>query len=136
MNIIVCLDERNGMSFNKRRQSRDRAVITMVSKIIDGRCIRMHPKSQQLFSGLDMKIHACVEYLETAGENDWCFIETENILPYMGFVQKIVIFRWHRAYPFDLRFPAERLITDFSRVSIADIQGFSHPIITMEVYSR
>ena len=36
MNLIVCVDNQNGMSFNNRRQSRDRAVIEKICDMLGG----------------------------------------------------------------------------------------------------
>lgn len=136
MNIIVCLDERNGMSFNNRRQSRDRAVITHILKTFDCQCIRMHPKSVPLFEGVDLKICACENYLQVAKENDWCFVETDDVLPFIDSVRQIVVYRWNRVYPFDKSFPIDQLNASFSQVSISDFPGYSHPVISVEVYCR
>ena len=50
MNLIVCLDDRNGMMFNGRRQSRDRADIEDILRDCAGRlCIEGY--SEPLFAG-------------------------------------------------------------------------------------
>ena len=36
MRVIVCLDDKGGMTFNNRRQSRDRVLIADVVKMADG----------------------------------------------------------------------------------------------------
>lgn len=38
MNVIVCVDDNNGMLFNKRRQSRDKAVIDKIINITKIMC--------------------------------------------------------------------------------------------------
>ena len=136
MKIIICLDVNNGLSFNGRRQSRDRAVIAMIASIVDGQCVRMHPTSEALFSGTCVNIRSSEDYLCTAQENDWCFVETEDVLQFLDVIQHVIVFRWNRKYPNDVCLPQDWLKAGFTKMNIADFEGYSHPKITMEVYSR
>ena len=50
MNIIVCIDKKNGMMFNKRRQSQDKQLIDKIINIVDGACLLVSKYSFPLFS--------------------------------------------------------------------------------------
>ena len=49
MIVIVCVDQRNGLAFNGRRQSRDRMVAADILKESAGRRLWMTPSSLRLF---------------------------------------------------------------------------------------
>ena len=49
MIVIVCVDQRNGLAFNGRRQSRDRMVAADILKESAGRRLWMTPSSRRLF---------------------------------------------------------------------------------------
>ena len=49
MRLIVCLDDKNGMAFNHRRQSRDRIVTEKIEELAKGSVLRLSPYSAKLF---------------------------------------------------------------------------------------
>ena len=49
MKVIVCLEDKGGMMFNHRRQSRDRVLIADVVKMADGSKIFISQYSAMLF---------------------------------------------------------------------------------------
>ena len=50
MNVIICLDQNNGMLFNNRRQSRDRIVRKNILEYINGAKLYMDEYSFKQFS--------------------------------------------------------------------------------------
>ncbi|MDO4324909.1 MAG: hypothetical protein Q4E24_02545 [bacterium] len=54
MNVIVCLDERQGMMFNKRRQSQDRAVRERILHLCEGSVLWMKAYSYKLYEPLQV----------------------------------------------------------------------------------
>ena len=54
MKIIVCVDDNNGMMFNKRRQSRDRVLIQDIIANLDGSNLLIAPYSEKLFEDSDI----------------------------------------------------------------------------------
>lgn len=135
MNIIVCLDDRDGMLFNNRRQSADEAVCKCMRELAKGRCLRMNAYSSGLFSGDD---DLCIgdDFLSQAEENDWCFVENTDVLPYLDQVKTVVIFRWNRVYPRDTYFPMNELTARWKLVETFAFPGSSHERITQERYER
>ena len=57
MDIIICLDDRNGMLFHHRRQSRDREVIRDMLQECAGRKLLVSPFSAGLFEKNEDMLH-------------------------------------------------------------------------------
>ena len=117
MNIIICLDDRNGMMFNKRRQSRDKKVIQNMREL----CVESHLWTSD-YSGLlfEMKdVYVTDNFLEHAAEDDYCFIESIDPNEIEVPINKIVVYRWNRVYPADLY-----CTLDFSNYKLIDEKEF------------
>ncbi len=131
MNIILCLDERNGMMFNNRRQSRDGAVCRRVLECVWGRNLWMNEYSSKLFDGADIKISS--DFLMEARKGDFCFVENPDFLEYEKDFEKVIVYRWNRVYPADVRID-EDFLKKRRLVSTFDFCGDSHDKITEEIY--
>ena len=133
MRIIVCLDERDGMLFNKRRQSSDMTVCRQILEQAAGAGLRMNPYSAKLFSDLDPQIAGSDDFLEKA-EDAWCFVENADITPYISQITAITIYRWNRRYPSDVKFPIHLFADRWKLTGSRDFPGNSHETITREDY--
>ena len=73
MHVIICLDARNGVSFNKRRLSSDRVVTQRIIQDADGN-VWMNHSSAKLFQ----EYSVCIDdnFLNLAKEGDTCFVES------------------------------------------------------------
>ena len=132
MRLIVCLDDKNGMAFNHRRQSRDRIVIAKIEELVKGSTLYFSSYSAKLFPSGDFE--PSEDYLSRAGEDDFCFVEIEDFTPYEQQIKEITVFRWNRVYPADLYFPTD--LTQWSLERTVEFPGHSHEKITLEVYRR
>lgn len=132
MILIVCMDDQNGMAFNHRRQSQDRVLIERIEGLTADNNLRMAPYSQKLFSSSN--ILADDDYLSKAGIDDYCFVEREDVKPHEDKIQKVIVFRWNRHYPSDLKFGID--LSNWHLVSTEEFPGSSHLKIAMEVYER
>lgn len=132
MKIIVCVDEQNGIMFHGRRLSSDRGLTSRILDKVDTSSLWVTPYSAKLFEGAPV----CVDpsMLKKAKQEDFCFIEDADILPYMDKVSQIWVYRWNRRYPSDRKFP--QLKAPWHRVATEEFVGNSHPTITEEVYER
>ena len=132
MRLIVCLDDKNGMAFNHRRQSRDRIVTAKIEELVKGSTLQFSPYSAKLFppGGFEPSEN----YLLRAGEDDFCFVELEDVTPYERQIKEITVFHWNRTYPADLKFQID--LTQWSLEWTVEFPGNSHEKITMEVYKR
>lgn len=133
MNVIVCLDDKNGMRFNKRRQSADRQLRSQMLLLVGEKPLWMNAYSASQFSEIPAAVRVDEEFLCHAEEQDYCFVEDNGWERYADSVNDIIVYRWNRVYPADTRFPAEELARR-RLVSSVDFAGFSHDKITQEVY--
>ena len=132
LRLIVCLDDKNGMAFNHRRQSRDRIVIAKIEELVKGSTLYFSSYSAKLFPSGDFE--PSEDYLSRAGADDFCFVELEDVTPYEQQIKEITVFRWNRVYPADLYFPTD--LTQWSLERTVEFPGHSHEKITLEVYRR
>lgn len=133
MDIIVCLDDKNGMGFNNRRQSRDRALIQHLTEFTAGNPLWIAPSSVTLFAPLQENIRVGENFLHQAGAGEYCFVEDTKWEEFSHKAERIIVYRWNRVYPADIRFPEAELKKRMLTESM-DFPGFSHETLTLEVY--
>lgn len=133
MNIIVCLDDKNGMMFHKRRQSADRELRKHLLQFVKEGMLWMSPYSASQFSELPDFVRVDESFFSYAAEEDYCFVESGDWTAFAESIKTIVVYRWNRTYPADLWFPQSELIRR-TIVSSMDFSGYSHERITQEVY--
>ena len=130
MTVIVCVDDRGGMRFHGRRQSRDRVLCADVLRLC-GR-VRMNAASAALFQDCDGQIQVCEDFLQTAGPGDVCFVEDG---PLSGLeIDTLILYRWNRVYPADVFLPYD--LREWTLRACSEFPGYSHECITKEVYTR
>ncbi len=54
--------------------------------------------------------------------------------PCVDRLDRLIVYRWNRHYPSDVRFPPE--LADFTLQSSTEFRGSSHDLITREEYTR
>ena len=133
MRLIVCLDDRGGMSFGGRRQSQDRVLRARVMELTRGERLYMSEYSARQFADCEGFV-ADNGYRGRAGKGDTCFLEDGDVS--LDGVSELVIYRWNRHYPSDRRFPYEPEACGFVKVASADFEGSSHEKITEDIYKR
>ena len=79
MIVILCLEDKKGMMFNNRRQSKDKFVIQDILKLVDGKKLFISSYSESLFQGLESKLIIDDNFLNNAAEEDYCFVENNNL---------------------------------------------------------
>ncbi len=132
MTIIVCVDDKMGMTFNKRRQSRDSAV---TEKIVEMSCdtrLLMNSYSAKLFENAEVIVSE--NFLKEAESNDFCFVENIDVSEYKEKIEKVVLFKWNRAYPSDVKLSID--FNSFTLKESFDFVGTSHDNITCEVWEK
>ena len=130
MIVIVCVDDNGGMMFNHRRQSQDRVLRQRVVE----KCGKVYMNA---YSGKQFQDHAesivvSETFLDTAGQGNYVFVENLPLLPYMAKIEKIIVYRWNRAYPGDMKLDVD--VSDWTLVSSEEFAGHSHEVITEDVY--
>ncbi len=133
MKIIVCLDDKNGMAFNKRRQSQDSVLRQKISELCKEAPIYMSSYSATQFNG-ECNIVANDNFLTEAPNESYCFIENETVDPQR--ISELYIFKWNRKYPADLTFNFIPQKSGFKLIKTEDFKGSSHEKITLMIYER
>ena len=133
MHVLLCLDDRNGMLFHNRRQSRDRTVIQNIRRTAEKSRLWIAPISLVLFQGDEKFLSVDPFPLKRAKAGEFCFMEDSPLLPYVDKLESVPVYRWNRVYPadFHLDFPVEK---QWRLAFAEDFPGYSHEKITKEVY--
>lgn len=131
MIIVVCIDDRGGMLFNRRRQSQDRLLREDLLREAAGRSLWMNAYSAKQFAPLPENIRVAEDFPDRAGDGDFCFFENVNPVPWLERAERIVLYRWNRHYPADRWFPQPLPGRTVQRTE--DFPGASHETITKEV---
>ncbi|WP_444147788.1 hypothetical protein [Blautia stercoris] len=94
----------------------------------------MNEYSKKLFANLtDAEVIRVDEaFLDKA--QSVCFVENQDIMPYLPKIDTFILFRWNRDYPADFFFTVD--LSQWNLISTEDFEGTSHEKITMEVYEK
>ena len=131
---IICVDERGGMMFNNRRQSSDKEVTNRIIEIVQGSKLWLNGYSQSLFSQTNLSLTVDDNFLQKAGDGEFCFVENADITQYTPKIEKLYLFRWNRHYPADFYFSLD--LVEFKQIAVSEFIGNSHEKITLEVYEK
>ena len=135
MILIACVDDGMGMTFNKRSVRRDDTVIKRIIEIADNKKIWMSQYSYPLFENVKTEnIVADDSCFDKASSDEYCFIENLSVTNHKDKIDKIILFRWNRSYPSDVKFDID--LNEWKMNSSEEFAGNSHECITMEVYSK
>ena len=87
MILILCVDDRGGLMFNRRRQSQDRILRADILELTDGKNLWMNAYSRKQFAESDAeKILVDETFLDAAGNGEFCFVENADV---SGCVERI-----------------------------------------------
>lgn len=131
MKVIVCVDDNLGMLFNKRRQSQDVKVTEDILKM--AKKLWIHPFSDKLFSEYGGQIVVDEDFLEKAEQGELCFVENQQITPYVDKIEQIILYKWNRKYPSDFKLDLD--LKEWKLTELTEFEGNSHEKITREILS-
>ena len=134
MKIIVCLDDKNGMLFAGRRQSKDRILRQEALALAGEQPLWMNSYSAGQF-GREGSIRVDEAFLANAPEDAWCFVENTDLTPYLAEITQVAVYRWNRHYPSTTWFPVDYFVNQWQLQSTREFVGSSHETITEEVYA-
>lgn len=129
MTLYICLDDRNGLKFNKRRQSRDAALLENLRSQLAGNLL-IDPCSEKMMQ------EAAIPYVLPPETADDYFAEDVPSEEILAQTEKIVIYRWNRHYPADVRWEPDLAAMGFALQETTEFPGTSHEKITREVYGK
>lgn len=135
MVIIACIDEKGGMLFNNRRQTKDRELIKHIVQLVGDRKLWINSFSSQLFSEyIDRNICVDDNFELKIKEDEYCFIENISPNSLIDKADKVILYNWNRHYPADKFWDVS--LEEFEIASCQDIPGSSHEKITERIYVR
>lgn len=133
----MAVDDNNGMTFNNRRQSQDKL---LRSKIIEetqcGKLWMNNYTAKQFEKPISDNIIVDDEFLDKAGNEDYCFIENLSVAKYESKIKKIIFFKWNRIYPADTYFDIMLSENKWKLISVLEFEGNSHKKITREEWEH
>lgn len=135
MIAIVCVDDKNGMMFNHRRQSQDRVLRKDMLQGANGAVVWMNAYSAKQFGeAAQGKIQVEEDFLAKAGNGEFCFVENQDLRIYLDRIEEIILYKWNRVYPADFRFEVD--LSSWKLEETVEFAGSSHEKITKERYIR
>ena len=141
MNVIICADDNMGMLFNHRRQSRDKKVIQDMLQMAD--VLWIHPFSEKLFQEEEIQplckngrkqILVDENFLQKALPGQYCFVENQELVPYVNAIEQVVLYCWNRKYPSDFKLDLD--VTQWTVQSVTEFVGSSHEKITKTIFKK
>ena len=134
MKLILFLDERGGMLFNRRRQSQDRKAREYILSMTAGARLLMNPYSAKQFKeGGDITVTETPAH--DAGRED--FVLIENLPVPLADADEVILILWNTLYPSDISFDTSSLKKEgFTLEKSEEFAGYSHERITVEFYRR
>lgn len=133
MTLIFCVDNNFGLMFNKRRQSRDSAVLEDLKNCFAGEKICISPYSEKLFNEAGVDYMLCDDFTKCDGV---CFVEDKYSPDLFNLADEVILYHWGKVYPADLTFDVDLLNTDFTLCDTNILAGTSHKEIKKERYIR
>ena len=152
MILVVCVDDQWGMSFNGRRQSRDKAQRRHLIEMAEGAPIWMNEYTGRLFRAdgylpddtpdadyrerqVPADIRVADDYLRQAGRREYAFAEMEDVSDLMDRVEGVIVYKWGRQYASDRLFP-RKVLKKFKLAGSETFKGTSHENISCVRYRR
>lgn len=142
MRLVYILDQKNGLLFNKRRQSKDSILIdNIIQKVneVENATLWLSDYSKELFvdSGLELKNINELSLAE-ASDKDFIFIEDvsvdiQHVLENTESSHYLYLCKWNKVYPADKRLDVmEDYFNHFEVLSTEIFEGNSHDEIYLE----
>ena len=137
MKLILCLDDNNGMMFNKRRQSQDKNLRLSIKDTVKDHLLYMNSYSYKLYNDIDDgNIIVDENFLQKCENENFALVEDLNLHEYTNNIDLIIVYKWNRVYPSDKKLDINLKDNIWTLISSEDFQGSSHDKITKEIYRR
>lgn len=136
MTAIVCIEDRGGMTFMRRRLSKDRILTEDIVKTVGDGILYISDFSEALFSESDISVMSVSNPLDSAQGGDFAFIENLGLKSSIEKIERLIIYKWNRRYPFDFSLDIAPEKCGFSLKENYDFKGSSHDKITKEIYEK
>ena len=139
MILIVCVDDGMGMMFNKRRQSKDAKVREdMLAMVTTNQKLFVTPYTAKQFLPEEQErlcvLGADVSAWDVLSAEEVFFAEDTDVTGLETVTEQVVLYRWNRAYPSDVKFTFD--LSGYELIFSEDFVGNSHPEMKKEVYRK
>ena len=121
--VVLCLDDKGGMTFFGKRQSRDRQLISELCDSTEG-AIYVNGFSSFIFAGHEDRIALSQSPLEECPDGGVVFVENLALSPYFDAIDRIILYKWNTTYPADKRIDIS--FEGFRVESKKEFSGSSH----------
>lgn len=146
MILIACVDTKMGLTFNKRRQSRDREVCKRILDLAKDGILWIHPSTATLFGELvditkQYHINIAEHPANHAGKGEFFFLDSYTDIGalYVDLrhqnIEQVILFRWNRDYPADTFLPVD-VNKGWTQTYTSEFPGKSHEKITEDHYEK
>lgn len=137
MNVIVAIDDKYGMMFNNRRQSKDGELRKDILCEVGEVKLWMNDYTYRQFEE-ELGKNVCVaeDFVDKAGAGEYCFVENLSLQEYEDSIEELILYKWNRVYPSDLKFDIDLRSESWQMASTVDFVGSSHDKITKEVWKH
>jgi hypothetical protein len=136
MTAIVCIEDRGGMLFMKRRLSKDRILTENITQTVGDGILYISDFSEALFVDSDISVMSVSNPLKSADKGDFAFVENLGLKDSVKKIKRLIIYKWNRKYPFDFSLDIEPSKCGFKLIESVDFKGSSHDKITKEIYEK
>ena len=135
LTVAITVDERMGIAFNNRRQSRDKALIEDLCRSTKKE-IYVSPYSAPLFNDFNDRIIIINDPIVNCPDDGFCFIELTDISSHIGDISELLIYNWNRHYPSDVKANIDVNAASFIISEQYEFIGSSHELITKSIFKR
>ena len=132
MTLIVCLDPKGGMLFNKRRQTVDYDLCRQIGA--DFPDLYISPFSEKYFSGISCTV--AKDPFAACSEVGAVFLEQGSAIEHLDEIDKLIIYRWENTYPADTYFDINPEVCGLKLKGKLKFSTEVHKNIVKEIYKR
>ena len=148
MTIIACVDLRMGLSFNGKRQTRDKLVVKHMLNNCDPKLgLTVTPRSgryimdsmKSLDEELTIPLHIVPELTPKNAQSSDVFIETgtpDSISELLDMADHVILYVWNTTYLYTEQFPDIQNQSVWTLTHAELMEGSSHDEITIQLYER
>ena len=133
--VAITVDDKMGLAFNKRRQSRDKLLIDDLCRKTEG-TIYISPYSELLFSEHTDRICVLDDPLRDCPDGATCFVEMTHLSEHLDDISRLIVYHWNRLYPCDKKLDISIPDCGFKMTAKYEFVGNSHDKITKGIYKK
>lgn len=131
----ITVDDKMGIAFNKRRQSRDKNLIEDLCKKTDG-TIYVSSYSAPLFDEHKDRICILDDPIASCPDGGTCFIEMTHLSEHLDDISELIVYHWNRHYPSDKKLDISITECGYKMIAKYEFVGSSHDKITKGIYKK